>query len=730
MSHGELHTARRRLPAIGRRLTAAGGRLAVVVCVVVLVLSTLPGGVVASEPPTASFTYTPSTPHPDETITFDASGSSDPDGDIVDYDWYVGGGRYADADGETVTWTFDEGGSHTITLEVEDERGNVDRYQETVTVENPAPEADVDVTPASPAPDETVHFTASGSTDADGRIVDYDWYVGSDDYTDGDGENFETSFDTAGTYTVSLEVEDNGGKTDRVSETIVVENAAPKPSFSVSPATPHPDDEVTFDASESTDEDGRIVDYDWYVGSDDYTDGDGQTFTHTFDEGGVYDVRLVVTDNGDVTREVEQAVNVTNPAPVPSFTTRSSPDGLDVTFDASESTDEDGRIVDYDWYVGDDYRIGSEQTFTYEFDEKGTYEVRLVVTDNGDVTRELTRDVAVSQRPTAAVDYAGRALPVGHTVELSAVDSVDPDGNLTSYVWTLPDGTTKHGETVTTAVAETGEHDLTLTVTDETGNSHTVTRTVVAKEAPTVAVTWSPDTPRDDLDVTFGVNASKPVETASWDFDGDGAFDDATGEVAVHAFEDTGKKQVGVRVVSTDGVATTHTDVVPVQQSAAFELTSVKTDVAEGETAVVTFSASNLVRDTPMDVKLALDLPDSGASITSVDGASAAGPGETTFVTVEPGQKEEVRVRIQFTEAGSYEIGGDAVYYFGDDSSADRRTETVDTIAVTATGDEASSESPASSTQSEGLEIPGFGIRDVGIGVVALLVVGTILRRL
>ena len=241
-------------------------------------------------------------------------------------------------------------------------------------------------------------------------------------------------------------------------------------------------------------------------------------------------------------------------------------------------------------------------------------------------------------------------------------------------------------------------------------------------------VTWSPETPRDDLDVTFEVAASQPVETAHWDFDGDGAFDDATGEVVVHAFEETGKKQVAVQVIAANGVATTHAEVLTIQQSAAFELTSVKTAITEGETAVVTFSVSNLVRDAPMDVKLALDLPDTGASITAVDGASVAGPGETTFVTVDPGQEETVRVRVQFTDPGTYEIGGEAVYYFDDGTTDDRRTESVDAITVIATAAEDPVADETVSTAA--IKFPDVGMKKVAGGLVAFVVVVVLIRRL
>ncbi|WP_192918623.1 PKD domain-containing protein [Salinigranum salinum] len=700
--------------------------MATVVFALLVLAAALPSPVVANESPTATFEYSPSTPNPDDTVTFDASASSDADGRIVDYEWYVGGGSYPDGDGETFTHAFETAGAYTIGLTVEDDNGSVDHYERTVPVKNAAPEARLSYTPSNPTPDETIRFTAADSADTDGRIVDYDWYVGSGSYSDGDGEHFETSFETAGTYQVTLEVEDNGEETDRITKTITVENAAPSATFEYSPETPSPDETVTFDASASDDADGEIVDYDWYVGSGSYADGDDVSFSHEFDTAGVYQVRLVVTDNGDETAEMTRQVNVTNAPPVPRFDVRSSSNGLDVTFDASASEDPDGRIVDYDWYVGtDSYADGDDATYTHEFEEAGRYDVRLVVTDNGDVTRERTETVGVSQRPTASIDYAGEAVPTGRTVTLSAAESVDPDGELTNYTWTLPDGTVAHGETVSTSVPAQGEYDVTLTVTDVTGNTHSVTETLVAKQPATVNLSWEPQTPRDDLDTTFYASASTPVETVEWDFDGDGEYDDGEGRMAVHAYNDTGRHTLGARVVAANGVATTQTAVVTVQQSAGFELTSAKTTISEGETAVVTLRASNFVRDTPMDVKMALDLPDTGASIASVDGASVTGAGETTFITVEPGQREQITVRIQFTEPGEHELGGTAVYYFDDSgSSDDRRTLAVTPISVTVHEDVDRS-NPGSSTTT----LPGFTAGDLVVVLLTCLLAAGLVAR-
>jgi PKD repeat protein len=67
------------------------------------------------------------------TVQFDASGSSDPDGDIVSYQWNFGDGE-SDI-GEVVGHTFLTTGEYTVTLTVEDNEGATAQAQITITAE-------------------------------------------------------------------------------------------------------------------------------------------------------------------------------------------------------------------------------------------------------------------------------------------------------------------------------------------------------------------------------------------------------------------------------------------------------------------------------------------------------------------------------------------------------------------------------------------------------------------
>ena len=70
----------------------------------------------------------------DEIITFDGSGSYDPDGIIVSYAWTFGDGE--SGSGEVVTHSYDSVGTYTVSLTVTDDDGATDIDYATVTIED------------------------------------------------------------------------------------------------------------------------------------------------------------------------------------------------------------------------------------------------------------------------------------------------------------------------------------------------------------------------------------------------------------------------------------------------------------------------------------------------------------------------------------------------------------------------------------------------------------------
>ena len=164
--------------------------------------------------PTATFVASGS----DLTWTFDASGSSDLDGDALTYSWSLGDGT--SATGPAVSRTYASAGDKTVTLTVTDARGLASTTQQTITAVQPN-RAPVASATASGTLD-TWTFDASRSADADGDALSYAWSFS--DGTTATGAVVTRTFASAGNFTATVTVSDG-----KLSSSASVKVAATKP---------------------------------------------------------------------------------------------------------------------------------------------------------------------------------------------------------------------------------------------------------------------------------------------------------------------------------------------------------------------------------------------------------------------------------------------------------------------------------------------------------------------
>jgi len=423
--------------------------------------------VVKNRPPVADLDTSSAILDKKEIVTFNASGSYDPDGTIVSYSWDFGDGNTAT--GVTVSHAYADNGSYVVTLTVTDNDGATDSAHATKTIMNRHPVAIFTESAHTVYSSENIHFDASESHDPDGTIVSYSW-----DFGDGNtatGVTASHSYATSGTYTVTLTVTDNDGATDSITATKTVMNRHPVASFTETAEVVDTEEAISFDASDSSDPDGYIVDYSWDFG--DGTQGTGVSVQHAYSQDGTYTVILTVTDNDGATNSTEAIKTVLNRSPVASFTESAHTvySSENIHFDGSESHDPDGVIVSYSWDFGDgNTATGVEVDHAYEDD--GVYTVTLTVIDDDDATGSATATKNVLNRPPIA-SFTENATIVSkdEAIHFDASESHDPDGTIVNYLWDFGDGNTTTGVTSDHAYSEDGNYTVTLTVTDDDGAS-------------------------------------------------------------------------------------------------------------------------------------------------------------------------------------------------------------------------------------------------------------------
>lgn len=158
------------------------------------------------------------------TITFDASGSSDPDGDALTYHWNFGDG--ASAVVSRMDYVYGAAGTYSPQLTVSDGRGGVVVQTFTMTVSpqsgnQPPVAGTITLDTSSGVAPLNVNGSASGTwSDPEGDPLTYIWHWG-DGTTSPNASNGHT-YPSAGTYTLRLTARDTGGLEASATATVEV----------------------------------------------------------------------------------------------------------------------------------------------------------------------------------------------------------------------------------------------------------------------------------------------------------------------------------------------------------------------------------------------------------------------------------------------------------------------------------------------------------------------------
>jgi len=398
-----------------------------------------------NQPPTASFTVSPSPALVGQTVTFNGTGSVDPDGTIVAYTWSFGDGMTSS--GWSTSHAYAAAGTYTATLTVQDNSGATASTPRPVVVvsapSNQPPVASFTLSPSTTQPGIAVSMNASASYDPDGAVVSYLWSFG--DGTSGSGVSTSHAFGSAGTYTVTLTVQDNGGATGATGRQVLVQ-ALSLPDLAVQsltyvPTGPTVGQSVTFTVV--------IVNQGTASAGAFRVRLDGSSLSTTASSamlgaGAARSVSLVlpltqssetftvrVDDLGQVAESNEsnnaQGVAVTAATLAPMAEAGGPYAGIvgtPITFNGTASS---GSITAYLWSFGDGF-TGQGSMISHAYAAAGTYPVTLTVSGPGGQSFDTAQAVVGSPQPTLVADVSlaksvytvGESMTITLTVNRSA----------------------------------------------------------------------------------------------------------------------------------------------------------------------------------------------------------------------------------------------------------------------------------------------------------------------
>ncbi len=355
---------------------------------------------------------------PNFTLTLNTQGES---GELHDYVVYV---EVTDNDNQTVSSLDELGADRAPKIQV-------------VNGPNEAPVAVFTVDRTSVFLGESITLSST-STDKDGRIVKYWWDLEGDGFYNNEAQT-SSSYEWTPTVTypdgveVQLKVEDDTGADD-ISEPVrlYVDTLADAPEAAFRSRSEGLmvlfENASTFDEENGSSLQGVQWDFDLDTDSDrngfpdDDVDSEEIDPQYKYRDFGTYNVGFRVTDTTGQTTELEKEVRVVDAEdPYADFTFEQR--GTSINFDNKSTTDEEAGIYvesyAWDFNLAEDSDGDKDPTNdvdstsaspSYDYDEYGSYEVMLTITDDLGRVDRVTVPVTVGD-PVSDVEAVLSSLP-------------------------------------------------------------------------------------------------------------------------------------------------------------------------------------------------------------------------------------------------------------------------------------------------------------------------------
>ena len=505
--------------------------------------------------PVAQFTASKTNVFAGETVNFTDTST----GVINGWLWNFGDGSTSTE--QNPSHTYQAAGSYVVTLTVRGPGGTSQAAQRTITVSLKQISCSIGGSGSASVGD-TYEYTSSFSGDNTAVVSTYAWTLNGQAV--GNGQNLSQLFSQAGAQTLGLTITFADGRTCSTTKTVTVQTLTCSISGST---TPNVGSAVTYTANVNSN--GTVSTYSWTLNGQ--VRGSNRTQSLTFTEAGAQTLGLTVTMSDGRSCSTTVTINVRQLVLTCSISgSGSAAIGDTRSYSANVSGAGSATVSGYAWTFNGQ-SVGSGRTQSLSFSQSGPQTLSLAVTLSDGRTCNANKTINVQ---TLVCGISGSStVRIGDTISYSG--SVNSNGTVSSYVWTLNGQTLGSSRNQSVIFSQLGPQTLGLSVTMADGRTCSASRTVTVQQTTLACSIGGNANPLlgDATNYTSTVTGLgvATISSYAWTLNGQNV---GNGQNQSLTFEQSGRQTIGLTVTLSDGRTCSASSTVNVEARPALSATA------------------------------------------------------------------------------------------------------------------------------------------------------------